>query len=213
MAKRYGTILVVEDEATLRQVITRNLEARGHAVRGAETATEALRHLSDRTPDLMLLDINLPDRSGWDVLRELREHHIEAAWPAGERVMACVDVRPDAQRVLRRGWRMANRLQADLLAVFVETPGWANASPEERRALEENLRFAEDLGAEIIRVTGSDVAKELVRVAREKNAGRIVIGHPRRRGLSLLLRGSTAVKLLRLATDVDVQVVAAAMDL
>jgi K+-sensing histidine kinase KdpD len=64
--------------------------------------------------------------------------------------------------------------------------------------------------AEIIRATGSDVAKELVRVAREKNAGRIVvIGHPRRRGLSLLLRGSTAVALLRLATDVDVQVVAA----
>jgi two-component system sensor histidine kinase KdpD len=79
--------------------------------------------------------------------------------------------------------------------------------------LEENLRFAEDLGAEVIRTTGSDIARELVRVAREKNAGRIVIGHPRRRGLSLLLRGSTAVKLLRLATDVDVQVVAAAKDL
>lgn len=144
-----------------------------------------------------------------DLEAYMREHHIAAAWPAGERVMACVDARPNAQRVLRRAWRMANRLQADLLAVFVETPDWANASPEDRRALEENLRFAEDLGAEIIRATGSDIAKELVRVAREKNAGRIVIGHPRRRGLSLLLRGSTAVKLLRLATDVDVQVVAA----
>jgi DNA-binding response OmpR family regulator len=77
MTKRYGTILVVEDEATLRQVITRNLEVRGHAVRGAETATEALRHLSDWPPDLMLLDINLPDRSGWDVLRELRERGIQ----------------------------------------------------------------------------------------------------------------------------------------
>jgi two-component system sensor histidine kinase KdpD len=147
-----------------------------------------------------------------DLEEYMRQQQIEAAWPAGERVMACVDARPDAQRVLRRAWRMANRLQADLLAVFVETPRWASASPEERGALEENLRFAEDLGAEIIRATGSDVAKELVRVAREKNAGRIVIGHPRRRGLSLLLRGSTAVKLLRLATDVDVQVVAAAKD-
>jgi DNA-binding response OmpR family regulator len=73
MTKRYGTILVVEDEATLRQVITRNLEARGHAVLGAETAGEALSRLSTAKPDLMLLDINLPDRSGWDVLRELRE--------------------------------------------------------------------------------------------------------------------------------------------
>jgi DNA-binding response OmpR family regulator len=77
MTKRYGTILVVEDEATFRQVVTRNLEARGHAVLGAETATEALRQLSDFRPDLMLLDINLPDRSGWDVLRELRERGIQ----------------------------------------------------------------------------------------------------------------------------------------
>ena len=147
-----------------------------------------------------------------DLEAYMREHHIEASWPAGERVMACVNARPDAQRILRRAWRMANRLQADLVAVFVETPAWANAGPEERRALEENLRFAEDLSAEIIRVTGSDVARELVRVAREKNAGRIVIGHLKRRGLSLLLRGSTAVKLLRLATDVDVQVVAGAKE-
>ena len=79
MAKRYRTILVVEDEATLRQVITRNLEARGHDFRGAETATEALRQLSEVKPDLMLLDINLPDRSGWDVLRELRERGMEVA--------------------------------------------------------------------------------------------------------------------------------------
>ena len=77
MTKRYGTILVVEDDATFRQVLTRNLEARGHAVLGAETATEALRQLSDFRPDLMLLDINLPDRSGWDVLRELREHGMQ----------------------------------------------------------------------------------------------------------------------------------------
>jgi CheY-like chemotaxis protein len=79
MTKRYGTILVVEDEATLRQVISRNLEARGHTVLGVETAAEALDHLSSWKPNLMLLDINLPDRSGWDVLRELRERGIQVA--------------------------------------------------------------------------------------------------------------------------------------
>ena len=72
LSMRYRTILIVEDEATLRQVISRTLEARGHVVLGAETATDALRQLSDVKPDLLLLDINLPDRSGWDVLRELQ---------------------------------------------------------------------------------------------------------------------------------------------
>ncbi len=65
-------VLLVEDEPTLRSIITRNLAARGHTVVEADSAREALARLSESRPDLMLLDINLPDRSGWDVLREMR---------------------------------------------------------------------------------------------------------------------------------------------
>ena len=66
-------VLVVEDEAPLRMIIRRNLEHRGVAVTEARTAAEALAALEDgELPDLLLLDINLPDRTGWDVLRQLR---------------------------------------------------------------------------------------------------------------------------------------------
>jgi DNA-binding response OmpR family regulator len=68
----YHTILIVEDEATLRRVIATNLRARDHEVIEAESAEQALTCLAASPPDLMLLDINLPDRSGWDILRELR---------------------------------------------------------------------------------------------------------------------------------------------
>jgi CheY-like chemotaxis protein len=65
-------VLVVEDEAPLRMIIRRNLEHRGVTVSEARTAAEALAALEDgELPDLLLLDINLPDRTGWDVLREL----------------------------------------------------------------------------------------------------------------------------------------------
>src|SRR5262245_57328934 len=114
-----------------------------------------------------------------DLEEYMRQHQIDAAWSAGERVMVCVDTQPQAQNLIRRGWRMANRYHTELLAVFVETPGWGRASPEDRRALEQNLRFAEDLGAETIRVQGSEVAKALMQVAHEKNVGSIVIGHSR----------------------------------
>ena len=103
---------------------------------------------------------------------------------------------------------MANRLQADLLAAFVETPGWAAAGPEERRHLEENLRFAEDLGAEVVRVASPDMAQALAQVARHKNVGSIVIGHSRHGRLHEFLRGSIVGKLLRLARTIDVHVVA-----
>ena len=67
----YRNILIVEDEATLRRIIANNLRARGHEVVEAESAEQALTHVAASLPDLMLLDINLPDRSGWDILREL----------------------------------------------------------------------------------------------------------------------------------------------
>ncbi|MGI8492201.1 MAG: response regulator transcription factor, partial [Acidimicrobiales bacterium] len=73
----YRHILVVEDEELLRRIIVRNLAARGHMVSEAKTAAEAVASVAGAWPDLMLLDINLPDRSGWDVLRELRDRGID----------------------------------------------------------------------------------------------------------------------------------------
>jgi DNA-binding response OmpR family regulator len=69
----YRSILVVEDEDTLRRIIVRNLAGRGHLVREAATAAEALTALAEERPDLLLMDINLPDRTGWDVLRDMRQ--------------------------------------------------------------------------------------------------------------------------------------------
>jgi len=69
----YQRILLVGDEAMLRRVIARNLRGRGFAVREAELANDAIAMALVQAPDLMLLDINLPDRTGWDVLRELRQ--------------------------------------------------------------------------------------------------------------------------------------------
>jgi DNA-binding response OmpR family regulator len=72
----YRRILIVEDEATLRRVIARNLVGRGHLVQEAESVGAALNAINDELPDLILLDINLPDRTGWDLLRELRRREI-----------------------------------------------------------------------------------------------------------------------------------------
>jgi DNA-binding response OmpR family regulator len=69
-------VLLVEDEAALRRVIARNLTGRGLDVSEAATVAEALEALSSELPDLILLDINLPDRSGWDVLRDLQRRRI-----------------------------------------------------------------------------------------------------------------------------------------
>lgn len=65
-------VLLVKDEATLWRIIARNLVARGHRVVEADSARDALARLNEDEPDLLLLDINLPGRSRWDILREIR---------------------------------------------------------------------------------------------------------------------------------------------
>ena len=62
-------ILLIEDDEVLRELIQRNLAARDHDVRVAADAHTALAHLQANLFDLILLDICLPDQTGWDVLR------------------------------------------------------------------------------------------------------------------------------------------------
>ena len=62
-------ILVVEDDQVLCELILRNLQARGHHVCVAEDAHTALEYLRTTPCDLIILDINLPDETGWEVLR------------------------------------------------------------------------------------------------------------------------------------------------
>jgi DNA-binding response OmpR family regulator len=76
-APHYRRILIVEDEPTLRRVVARNLTGRELEVREADSAKAAVGAVEQERPDLLLLDINLPDRTGWDVLRELRQRNRE----------------------------------------------------------------------------------------------------------------------------------------
>jgi two-component system, cell cycle sensor histidine kinase and response regulator CckA len=67
-----GSILLVEDEPRLRQTLARSLAARDFQVVEATTVSEAIAAATDRRFNLVLLDVNLPDATGWDVLRALR---------------------------------------------------------------------------------------------------------------------------------------------
>jgi DNA-binding response OmpR family regulator len=69
-------ILLVEDDEVLRDLIKRNLEARQHEVRIGVDARSAVEWLHACPFDLVLLDINLPDQTGWDVLRNAQHDGI-----------------------------------------------------------------------------------------------------------------------------------------
>jgi two-component system KDP operon response regulator KdpE len=73
MTEPSATILVVEDEVQMRKFIHLALEAQSYRVVEAETGKDALQQAAAYTPDLVLLDLGLPDMDGLDVTRRLRE--------------------------------------------------------------------------------------------------------------------------------------------
>ena len=72
-----GRVLVIDDEADIRESLETLLVLEGYAVDLAQNAAEGLRALDSRAYDLVLLDLMMPDRSGMDVLREVRERDQE----------------------------------------------------------------------------------------------------------------------------------------
>jgi DNA-binding response OmpR family regulator len=73
------TILLVEDEERLQHVLARTLEASGYRVETASTAAAAVAAVERIRPDVLVLDVNLPDDTGWGVLRHLAERGITCA--------------------------------------------------------------------------------------------------------------------------------------
>ena len=74
---KYGRVLVVEDDESLCRILKRNLAARGIEAGCAESVAAALQSIAAARPDLLVLDINLPDRSGWELCRALRARGLE----------------------------------------------------------------------------------------------------------------------------------------
>jgi CheY-like chemotaxis protein len=67
-----GTVLLVEDSDAIRDAFTILLEDAGYTVLGAGTGAEALRLAAERAPDLVLLDMGLPDMTGLEVVRQIK---------------------------------------------------------------------------------------------------------------------------------------------
>ncbi len=68
-------VLVVDDDARLREFMRVNLEMEGYSVREAASADEALDALEDQAPELVLLDVVMPGVDGWQMLQRMQERH------------------------------------------------------------------------------------------------------------------------------------------
>jgi two-component system, OmpR family, sensor histidine kinase KdpD len=124
----------------------------------------------------------------------------------GERLLALITPQPASQRVVRRAWRSAQRLGAELDLLWV-----ARREPdgEEAEQLESLRRLASVLGAHLLIEHGTDIAEIAARVARERGTTYVLMGRPRARSpLRRLNAPALPGQLMNMLPGVDLRIVA-----
>jgi two-component system sensor histidine kinase KdpD len=130
---------------------------------------------------------------------------IHENWSVRERIAVCVSGSPSGQYLIARAARMARRLDAQLFVIHVDRE---LASREENpKVLEANLRFAENLGAEVIRTKGTSVADAISDFVRAKHITQVVFGRASVRDWRKYLYLSVVHRFLRESPAVDVHIV------
>lgn len=126
-----------------------------------------------------------------------------------EKVMVAIASNGSAKKLLRIGSRIAGRLASDWYAVYVETPGEDpdRIRPEDYAALAENILFAEELGAWVVKLKARRVADALIDFARREGITHVVFGQTSRSRWDILLHGSIIHRFLDEVRDAAVQVV------
>jgi two-component system, OmpR family, sensor histidine kinase KdpD len=136
-----------------------------------------------------------------------REHAIDRVWPTAERILVCVGPSPFSTRLVRAAKRMADRLGAEWIAAYVETPAQLRLPPEAKDSVIQTLRLAEQLGAQTITLSGPTMSEAILAYARDRNVSKIVVGKPTRSLWRRMLFGSIVDALVQGSGDIDVDVI------
>jgi len=122
-----------------------------------------------------------------------------------ERIGVGISSSPAAQYLIARAARMSQRIDADLYVIYVDIGH--DGDPKDQRSLAQNIQFAENLGAQVVRTKGDSVAEEVAKVVREKHITQVVFGRSAQTGWRRYLYLSVIHKFLRDAPPVDVHIV------
>jgi two-component system sensor histidine kinase KdpD len=130
---------------------------------------------------------------------------IRKNWGVRERMAVCISADPAGQYLIARGARMARRMDAELYVVHVDR----EIGPKEsnQTALTANLRFAENLGAKVIRLKGNSVADTVAEFVRSKHITQVIFGRAAVRDWRKYLYLSAVHRFLRESPAVDVHIV------
>ncbi|MEB3278214.1 MAG: sensor histidine kinase KdpD [Lyngbya sp.] len=123
-----------------------------------------------------------------------------------ERVLVCISTYPNSIRLLRRGARVSNYMNAKLYALFVDNPNQF-LSKEDSLHVETCERLCKEFNGEFIQLRSPNVLDTIIEVARTERITQIVIGETHRSRWQLFFKGSIIQRLMRALPDIDIHVI------
>jgi len=135
----------------------------------------------------------------------LQQERLERNLGVRERIAVCISSNPAAQYMIARGSRMATVMDAEFYVVYVDVG--ADTRDDDRRSLAENIRFAENLGAKVVRLEGGSVGPRVAEFVRQQHITQVLFGRSATSGLRRYFYLSAIHKFLRDAPAVDVHIV------
>jgi two-component system sensor histidine kinase KdpD len=136
---------------------------------------------------------------------------IPGPWHAAERLLVCISPNTLSERLVRSTRRLADELNAEWFAVYVETSENERLSQASRDQVARTLRLAEELGARSkilpLSQTAPGVARTLLQYAHKHNVTKIIAGKPLRPAWQEWLRGSVVDQLIRRSGNIDIYVI------
>ena len=130
-----------------------------------------------------------------------------------EHILVGLSSSPSNPKIIRTAARMAHAFKAKFTAVFVETPDFANMSDNDMERLQRNTRLAEQLGAKIETIVGTNIPLQISEFARFSNVSKIVVGRSAIvKGQHLFKKNTLVEKLILYAPEIDVYIIPDSMN-
>lgn len=171
-----------------------------------DQANRALNHFFTKENLAALREIALR-RTADRLSRNAQKEGNERAAKAGEHILICLSSSPSNAKVIRMAARMAEAFHSGFTALFVETSETKELKGESLKRLRDNMRLAEQLGAQITTVYGEDPAGQIAEYAKVSGVTKIVLGRTNHQIVWGIRNKTLADKLTNLASDIDIYII------
>lgn len=124
-----------------------------------------------------------------------------------EHILVGLSSAPSNSKIVETASKMAKAFDANLTALYIKTSQSEVLSEENAKRLQNNIKFAERMGATIVTVYSEDVALQMAEYAKTSGATKIVIGRNTTKRAGIIRKPTLADKLIALATNIDIHII------